>query len=151
MTKRLTILILLTGLVSHFSLSVSAQLVKSYKCEDERVQPNFHVTNSAGVHGVVLDASGETFSQIVLQIRKSDGSTVLKSAAVNDKGQFDFGTVPSGEYRLVPAKLENNQTTRIPGFDPPRALTCSSVQVCELNVVLPVRPTDLPYTNCAPK
>ena len=151
MKKNFLILVVLLGLGSCFSLSATAQLVKEYKCEDEHVSSNFRVEHAVEVHGVVLDASGTTFSQITLQLRSLHDSSVLKSAAVDEKGKFDFGIVPSGEFRLVPAKFENNKIMRVPGFDPPHTVICSSDKACELQLLLPVRPTDLPYTFCPPK
>jgi hypothetical protein len=151
MKKYFPVLVVFWGLGSFISLSASAQQVRSYKCEDERVQANLHIEYPVEFHGVVHDPSGATFSQIILQLRKPHEATALKSAAVDEKGRFDFGIVPSGEFRLVPTKFESNKVTRVPGFDPPRSLTCSSSKVCELQIVLPVRATDQPYTFCPPK
>jgi hypothetical protein len=150
MKKWLPILIVLAGLRSYFS-SASAQLVKPYKCEDERPRPNLHMAEAANVSGTVLDGSGAAFSKIVLQIQNPHNTWVLKSTTVNDKGQFDFGRVPPGEFRLVPIKFSNGKATRIPGFDPPRDLTCFDGKPCELHITLPLRPTDPPYEYCPPR
>ena len=150
MRRWLPILFVMAGLGSCFS-SASAQLVKPYKCEDEHPRPNLHIAEGTVISGVVLDGSGSTFSEIVLQIQNPHNTWVLMSATVNDKGEFDFGLVPSGEFRLVPVKLVNGKATRVPGFDPPRSLTCFDGKKCELRVILPVRPTDLPYEYCPPR
>jgi hypothetical protein len=150
MRRWLPILFVMAGLGSCFS-SASAQLVKPYKCEDEHPRPNLHIAEGTVISGVVLDGSGSTFSEIVLQIQNPHNTWVLKSAAVNDKGQFDFGRVPPGEFRLVPVKFSNGKATRIPGFDPPGDLTCFDGKPCELHITLPLRPTDLPFEYCPPK
>jgi hypothetical protein len=142
---------LLMGLGCSFSPSMSAQLVGSYQCEDERVRPNLHMTQSANVSGVVFDETGATFPEIFLQIQNPHNAKVLLSTVVDSKGHFDFGPVPPGEFRLVPVKVANNKTTRVPGFDPPRSLMCSGDKTCELRVTLPARPTDLPYEYCPPR
>jgi|HubBroStandDraft_5_1064220.scaffolds.fasta_scaffold271080_1 hypothetical protein len=145
------ILIVLAGLGGSFSSSMFAQQTGSYKCEDEQVRPNLHMEESANVSGIVLDESGAIFPQIILRIQNPHNTWVLMSTAVNDKGEFDFGRVPSGEFRLVPVKLVDGKATRVAGFDPPRSLTCVEAKKCELRVILPIRPTDLPYENCPPK
>jgi hypothetical protein len=150
MRRWFPVLVVFAGLGSSFSPSALAQLVGSYKCEDERVRPNLHMTQSANVSGIVLDGSGATFSQITLQLQNLHESKVLMSAVV-ENGKFDFGLVPQGEFRLVPVKVANNKITRVTGFDPPNALTCSGNRVCELRVTLPARGTDLPYEYCPPR
>jgi|ERR1700678_4073975 hypothetical protein len=151
MKRWLPVLTVLAGFGSSFSPSMFAQLDSSYKCEDERVLPNLHMAQRINVSGVVLDESGATFSRITLQIENPHDSKVLLSAAVDDKGHFDFGSVPPGEFRLVPVKIANNKAARISGFDPPHSLVCSGNQACELRITLPVRPTDLPYEFCPPR
>jgi hypothetical protein len=151
MRQWLPILIVLAGFGCSFSSSLPAQLTGSYKCEEEQVRPNLHMGESASVSGTVLDESGATFSQIILRIQNPHNTWVLMSTNVNDKGKFDFGQVPVGEFRLVPVKLVDGKGTRVSGFDPPRSLTCFDGKKCELRVILPARPTDLPYGNCPPK
>jgi len=151
MRRWFPILIVLAGLGGSFSSSISAQQTGSYQCEEEKVRPNLHIAEGTVISGVVLDGSGATFSEIVLQIQNPHNTWVLKSAAVNDKGQFDFGRVPPGEFRLVPVKFLKGKATRIPGFDPPRDLTCFDGKPCELHITLPARPTDLPYEYCPPR
>jgi hypothetical protein len=147
----LPILIVLAGLGGSFSSSISAQQTGSHQCEEEQVRPNLHMGESASLSGTVLDESGAAFSQIILRIQNPHNTWVLMSTAVNGKGEFDFGPVPSGEFRLVPVKLVDGKATRLAGFDPPRSLTCFEGKKCELRIILPVRPTDLPYDNCPPK
>jgi hypothetical protein len=151
MRQWLPILAVLAGLGSSFPLSAAAQLVGSYKCEDEQPHPNLHIAEGANISGLVLDSAGATFSKIFLQIENPHNTWVLKSAAVNDKGEFDFGRIPPGEFRLVPVKFSNGKAVRIPGFDPPHDLTCYDGKPCELRVTLPARPTDLPYEYCPPR
>ena len=101
--------------------------------------------------GTVRDASGATLAGIVLQIQNPHNTWVLMSTAVNDKGEFDFGRVPPGEFRLVPAKLTDGKATRVPGFDPPGNLTCIDDKKCELRITLPMRPTDQRFEYCPPR
>jgi hypothetical protein len=147
----LPILALLAGLGGSFSSSASAQLADSYKCEEEQLRPNLHIAEAANVSGIVLDASGATLPGIVLQIQNPHNTWVLKSIAVSDKGEFDFGRIPPGEFRLVPVKFSNGKASRIPGFDPPRDLTCFDGKPCELRVTLPTKSTDQPFENCPPR
>jgi hypothetical protein len=126
---------------------MSAQLVLSHKCEEEQVRPNLHMAEGASVSGTVLDPSGAVFTGIVLQIQNPHNTWVLMSATVNDKGEFDFGRVPPGEFRLVPVKLVDGKATRVPPGD----LTCIDDKRCELRITLPVRPTDQPFEYCPPR
>jgi hypothetical protein len=151
MNLKLPILAVLAGLGISFSSSAAAQQAGSDKCENEQPRPNLHIAEAAKVSGTVSDASGAFFSNIVLQIQNPHNTWVLKSAAVNDKGEFDFGRIPPGEFRLVPVKLLNGKATRITGFDPPRDLTCFDDRPCELRITLPTRPTEQPFENCPPK
>jgi hypothetical protein len=151
MKKWLPILAVFAGLGSSFSSSASAQLVGSYKCDDEQLRPNLHIAEGANVSGTLVDTSGAALSKIVLQIQNPHNTWVLKSVAVNDRGEFDFGRIPPGEFRLVPVKFLNGKASRIPGFDPPRDLICFDGKPCELRITLPLRPTDQPFENCPPR
>jgi hypothetical protein len=151
MRRWLPILAVIAGFGSFISSSLQAQLVGSYKCEDERVSPNLHVAQSANVSGIVLDGSGVAFTHISLQIQNPRNAKPLLTATVDEKGRFDFGYVPPGEFRLVPVQILNGKFIKVPGFDPPHSVTCSSDKICELRITLPTRPTDLPYANCPPK
>lgn len=151
MRRWFPILLLSAGLGSLISSSISAQQTGSYKCEDEQVRPNLHMAEAANVSGTVLDPSGAKFSKIVLQIQNPHNTWVLMSTAVNDKGEFDFGPVPPGEFRLVPVKLVDGKATRVPGFDPPGNLNCFDGKICELRITLPVRTTDQPFEYCPPR
>jgi hypothetical protein len=141
----------MAGLGSFFPSSTSAQQTVSNKCDDEQVRPNLHMAEGANVSGMVLDATGAVFTGMVLRIQNPHNTWVLMSAAVNDKGEFDFGRVPPGEFRLVPVKLVGGKAIRVPGFDPPRNLTCIDDKKCELRITLPVRPTDQPFEYCPPR
>jgi hypothetical protein len=151
MRRALPIVCLLWGLGTSFFPPATAQPVGSDKCEDERVSPNLRVKGAIEIGGIVYDASGATFSQIILQIRDPRDPKVMMSAPVDEKGAFHFGVVPRGDFRLVPVKIVNNKTTRVPGFDPPSGLLCANSHACQLKIVLPVRPTDLLYASCPPK
>ena len=151
MRRCFPILVVMAGLGGLFSSSMSAQQTGSNKCDDEQVRPNLHMAEAATVSGTVLDGSGAAFSRIVLQIQNPHNTWVLMSAAVNDKGAFDFGRVPPGEFRLVPVKLADGKATRVPGFDPPRNLNCFDGKPCELRITLPIRPTDQPFEYCPPR
>lgn len=151
MKKWLPILVVMAGLGGLFSSSIYGQQTGSYKCEDEQVRPNLHMAEAANVSGTVRDESGATLPKIVLRIQNPHNTWVLMSTAVNDKGEFDFGRVPPGEFRLVPVKLVDGVVTRVPGFDPPGNLSCIDGRKCELRITLPVRPTDQPFEHCPPR
>ena len=151
MKLRLPILAVLAGLGISFSSSAPAQLVGTYNCDDEKVRPNLHMAESADLRGVVQDGSGAIISGIQLRIQNPSNTWVLKSVAVNDKGEFDFGNIPSGEFRLVPSKIVNGKAMKLPGFDPPSNVTCFDAKPCVLRITLPARPTDLPFADCPPK
>jgi hypothetical protein len=143
--------VLFSGLGSSISFSLGAQLVGTYRCEDERVLPNLHLAKPVQLTGIVVDGSGAKFTGISMQLEKAHASKELITVVVDDKGRFDFGTVSPGEFRLLPVKLQNGKSARVPGFDPPPSSSCFDDKICELRVVLPARPTDMPYTFCPPK
>jgi hypothetical protein len=151
MKMRLSILAVLAGLGSSFSLSAAAQLVGNYNCDDEKVRPNLHMAETARLSGIVLDGSGAAIAGIQLRIQNPSNTWVLKSVPVGAHGEFDFGTVPSGEFRLVPSKIVNGKATKLPGFDPAPNANCTDAKPCVLRITLPARPTDLPFENCPPR
>jgi hypothetical protein len=151
MKSGLPILAVLAGLGSSFSFSAAAQLVVSHPCDDERQRPNLHIAEAANVSGVVTDATGTALPEIVLQIQNPHNTWVLKSVAANDRGEFDFGRIPPGEFRLVPVRVANGKASRLSGYDAPLDLTCDDSKPCELRVRLPFHPADQPYQDCPPR
>jgi hypothetical protein len=153
MKERISILLFGIGLGFSFSLSAASQIVGSAheRCEEEKVHPNLFMQEAASLSGTLVDQSGASFSRIMLQLRTADGAKILQFAPVDDRGRFEFASVPAGEFRIVPVRIVEGKEKKVTGFNPPQPLHCHAGARCELRVVLPVRPTDLMYTFCPPK
>jgi hypothetical protein len=122
-------------------------------CEDEKVSPNLTIVNQVRLTGFLSDATGAPiqFNGTTIQVRDSLKNNVLFSATLDQQGRFDLGKVPAGKYRLVAFRMEGKKASRLPLFDQPKPVACSSENECKLDIALVMHGTDLPYEFCPPK
>jgi hypothetical protein len=122
-------------------------------CENEKVLPNLTIANRAKLTGVLFDPSAAPiqFNKTVIQVRNPKNNKVLFSAVLDDKGRFDFGTVPIGTFRLIALWEQGTNVRRLPLFDQPKPVLCSGENECHLEIVLTMHGTDQPFEFCPPK
>jgi len=122
-------------------------------CKGERVTRNLTVAGPVKLTGSLFDGTGAPirYNQTIIQVRKLQKNKVLSSAVLDQQGRFDLGTVPAGEYRLIAFRMEGKKVSRLPTFDQPKPVSCSSEHECKLEIVLAMHGTDQPFEFCPPK
>jgi hypothetical protein len=126
----------------YFDLPVPI-LVTSGNCSQlEQVRPNLNLKGDTRIRGRLTDQTSEPFRNSPIELRlfvsESEQTTVNKVSTDGD-GNFDFGVVKRGDYRLL---FSPNR-----GFKQPAKLECWSND-CNLNTVLIVNPTDVLGAAC---
>jgi hypothetical protein len=143
------------SVVAFFVLPTVAkgQLLGNHPCENEEVSPNLTIAKPVKLTGALFDQTGEPiqYNETIIQVRNPWKNKVLFSAVLDPQGRFDLGTVPAGKYRLVAFRKEGKKVSRLPLFDQPKPVFCSSEQECKLEIVLAIHATDQPFEFCAPK
>jgi hypothetical protein len=123
------------------------------RCADEKVTPNLSISKPVKLNGTLLDETGAPiiFERTLVQIRDQKTDAVLLSAPPDEKGKFDLGRVPAGEFRFIAVQLRAGKTVRLPLADQPKALICSDDAECRLKIVIHFHGTDNPIDFCPPK
>jgi hypothetical protein len=123
------------------------------RCAEEKVSPNLSIAGLGNLTGVLLDETGAPINlpKTLVQIRDPKADTVLFSAGSDEKGRFDLGAVPAGEYRFLVVWLKDGNTRRFPLADQPKTLSCSAEKGCNLKIVIHFHGTDNPIDFCLPK
>ncbi|HEX4039464.1 MAG TPA: carboxypeptidase regulatory-like domain-containing protein [Acidobacteriaceae bacterium] len=120
-------------------------------CASEKAPANLKLSGSRIVEGEVIDQTGAKFAQVVVQLRSPSSDQVLRTATASD-GEFDFGELPAGSYRLIVLRMEKSGPERLKMFDQPVSLLCAgSIPQCRLSVIPKLHGTDDPIDSCPPK
>ena len=121
-------------------------------CADEKAQANLELSDSTSVEGTVVDQTGAKFETgVAVQLRSPKTGAVLQSASVAN-GEFHFGQILAGSYRLIVVKTTPSGAERLKMFDQPRSLVCqANGPVCILSVMPRVHGTDNPIDTCPPR
>ncbi|MGP8175336.1 MAG: hypothetical protein ACLP7O_12425 [Terracidiphilus sp.] len=132
---------------------IKGQLIKYYPCESEIVTPNLTIAKPVKLTGSLSTRTGQPIhlNMITIDVRKPWKNKVLFSAVLDEQGRFDLGTVPAGKYRLVTFWMDGKRVRRLPLFDQPKSMSCSSEDVCNLEIALDLHGTDQPFEFCPPK
>jgi hypothetical protein len=122
-------------------------------CKGEKVSPNLTIARPVKLTGSLFDETGAPirFNGATIQVRDPSKNNVLFSAKLDQQGRFDLGMVPAGKYRLVAFRMEGKMASRLPLFDQPKPVACSSGNECKLDILLVVHGTDQPFEFCPPK
>lgn len=82
---------------------------------DQRVEVHL-VMADGSLAGIVVDSKGEPVAEAVVIARpKMMMIDRLPNELTDARGAFDFGGVPAGEYELVAARAEQNDSRRLEG------------------------------------
>ena len=143
------------GLLAIFLLpnGIRSQLLGNLPCEREIVTPNLTIAKPVKLIGSLSDTTGAPiqYNKTIIQVRNLKKDSVLSSAVLDELGRFDLGIVPVGNYRLVAFRMEGKRASRLPLFDQPKPVSCSSENECKLEIVLALHGTDQPFEFCPPK
>ncbi len=122
-------------------------------CANEKVLPNLSIAKPVKLSGILLDPTGApiTYKDTLVQIRSPQTGTVLFSALLDGKGQFDLGTVSAGEFRFIAVMIKDRRFNRLPLTDQPTALSCNNETACNLKIVIHFHGTDNPIDSCPPR
>jgi hypothetical protein len=117
------------------------------------VTPNLTIAKPVKLTGYISDRTGAPMhlNETTIQVRKPWKNKVLFSAIVDEQGRFDLGTIPAGKYRLVTFWMEGKRVRRLPLFDQPKPMFCSSENECQLKIELELHGTDEQFEFCPPK
>ena len=109
------------------------------ECTNETIQPNLRLDWSTHVTGKLQDQTTAPFAKSKVTIRVQNGNDFVdfKTVFTSETGEFDFGTLPAGEYRFLASSHR--------GFAQPEFLECTSEFNCRMEITLKVNPSDLPY------
>jgi len=122
-------------------------------CEDEKVLPNLSIAKPVMLSGILLDESGApiVFDKTLVQIKDQKTNKVLLSASLDERGHFNLGPVPAGEFRFIAIWLKDGKLQRLPTTDQPKDLFCSVDKECNLTIVIHFHGSDNPIDFCPPK
>jgi hypothetical protein len=87
----------------------------------------------------------------IVQIKDVKSGQVLFAVPLRPNGEFEFESVPSGEYRLIVVWMKDGKFSRLPLADQPKALICSDPKECRVSTIITFHGTDNPTDACPPK
>lgn len=128
-------------------------------CDEEKVPSSLMIAKSARVKGELLDDSGAfvNFDKTVLeiktliQIKDPKAGAILFSVPLRENGQFEFESIPAGEYRLVAVWFKDGEFRRLPLAEQPRTMSCTEAAECNINAIIHFHGTDNPIDSCPPR
>ena len=122
---------------------VSEQDSEGANCGSEVLLPNLNLRRATTISGKVKDETGAPFKNSEIVLRKTSAIPLQPSylfAKTDGDGIFSFDESEPGEYRLLASPNR--------GFAQPAKLDCYERRDCNLEIVLKVNSTDLPYAGC---
>lgn len=128
-------------------------------CKPEKAPANLFLAQPAQISGTFLDPTGTPLNfdaikpeyHTIAQIKSLDTGVVLFAVPVNAKGQFEFESVPAGNYRLIVVWMKDGKLRRLPLTDQPAEIRCSGSTECNFRSVLATHGTDNLVDFCPPK
>jgi len=122
-------------------------------CIDERDGPNLFIDHPVKLTGsLYYENCAPTIDKEVF-VRVSDPSTkrVLFSSALDEKGQFDFGAVPAGKYRISAVLRGHGVWNRLSVAGRSADFSCSDGSECKLQVMIWWKQTNYQMVACSQK
>jgi 5-hydroxyisourate hydrolase-like protein (transthyretin family) len=116
---------------------------RHYCANVEHIKANLHMPSSVQLMGHVEDETGAPFKNSRIELRRyvSEVRQVrFANATTDDNGDFHFGDVSKGDYRLLASPTR--------AFKQPDETWCSTGRQCFLHIILKGNPTDLPASQC---
>jgi hypothetical protein len=109
----------------------------------EQIKPNLKVSGRVHLRGTIVDRAGAPLKGSQVVLRNYVSETVQLPFAIvktNSIGEFDFQSVPKGDYRLLASPSR--------AFKQPDELSCGDDEQCFLKITLKVNNTDMPDSVC---
>jgi hypothetical protein len=128
-------------------------------CQPERAPANLSVAYQVRLTGTLFDPTGAPINfdavrpdhHSIVQIKDVKSGQVLFAVPLRPNGEFEFESVPSGEYRLIVVWMKDGKFSRLPLADQPKALICSDPKECRVSTIITFHGTDNPTDACPPK
>lgn len=114
-----------------------------YCAKVEQVQPNLRLSDRVHLKGTIQDQSGAPLKSSRVELRNYVSESVQLPFAIvktNAAGDFDFQTVPKGDYRLLASPSR--------AFKQPDELWCGPEAQCFLKITVKANPTDMRNSGC---
>lgn len=144
---KLIAVLFVTALGTAFGQIVQTGRNGPHYCDKiEHVKPNLVLSSVTRLRGRIIDQTGEPFENSLVELRlyKSETQqTSVKKVWTDKDGNFDFDSIPEGQYRLLasPNRL----------FRQADKLECQVYDPCVLLITLQVSATDQPDMFCPVK
>jgi hypothetical protein len=128
-------------------------------CKPEKAPANLSVAHPVRLVGTFLDPSAAPLNfdavrpdhHSIVQIKDVKSGQILFTVPLRPNGEFEFESVPTGEYRLIVVWMKDGKFSRLPLTDQPKAILCSDLKECKIKSILSFHGTDNPVDWCPPK
>ena len=128
-------------------------------CQPENSPANLSVAQQVRLIGTFLDPTGAPLNfdavrpdhHAIVQIRDVKSGQILYAVPLRASGEFEFESVPAGEYRLIIVWMKDGKFSRLPLADQPKAMLCSNSKECRISMTISFHGTDNPIDWCPPK
>ena len=111
-------------------------------CYKLTLYPNLVLQQDARISGRLVDQTGAPFQNSPVELRLYISATkqsAVTNAMTDRDGQFRFGPVKAGRYRLIASPTR--------AFQQPSGLRCDSKE-CQFAITLQMNPSDMQDSQC---
>ncbi len=127
-------------------------------CKPEKASANLSVAHPVRLVGTFLDPTGAPLNfdvlrpdhRTIVQIKSLASDQILYAVPLRANGEFEFESVPAGDYRLI-VWMKDGKFNRLPLADQPKGLYCSDPKECRIRATITFHGTDNPVDWCPPK
>ena len=84
-----------------------------YCAQIEEIRPNLRLSGRVHLKGTIVDQTGAALKDSRVELRNYVSESVQLPFAIvktNGAGEFDFQTVPKGDYRLLASQVEHSSS-----------------------------------------
>lgn len=127
--------------------------LKPRLCIDDKSGPNLFIDHSVKLIGSISyeDCSPAIDKEILVRVSDPDTKKVIFSTSLNDRGQFNFGAVPPGQYHVSAMLAGHGVFHRLLVSGTSPDLLCSEGAECRINLMIWWKQTGYPIMTCSQK